>query len=172
MVERELVCGVALTAVNEKRNWFVRLQPVVSAEKFPFDAEQAMFPEPFPPADDMSLFVYGWTEHALKMMDRFGVPFLSELHGPVLLPSADEGAGGFVRVWVSSAYAAGDGNIISKSVIQVVDAWMAGELGEVSADEKGFLEFNYPAFRHDRSAEYNHAVQVRLQAVREAGVGG
>lgn len=91
-----------------------------------------------------------------------GDGFLSELHGPVLLRSwANERVE--VPVWVSPTYTPGDGAVIAESAVQLVDAWMAGEVGPLSSDDLEFLAFNYPSSRKDVSVEYSAVVLQRLR---------
>lgn len=163
MPERVLMRGFEVhEPVDEKYNRFLRLHPVVSVESSLFTVKQTVLP-------DTVLSVYGWTEHALRVMDELGISFPPGLHGPVLLPSADEVSRSTVRVWFSSEYAAGDGNDIWKSVVQIVDAWMTGTYeGELSADDKNFLATHYPPSRSDKPAKYNRAVTLRLQNARSA----
>jgi hypothetical protein len=166
MFEQSLLYGVKVPeAVDEKHAWFVRLKPVFSANRY---SSQLLLPEPVPFDEDSFVSVYGWTEHALAEMDRLGVPLVPELHGPLLLPSAEEGLAGTVQVWVSCKYAAGDGNIIWRSAMKIVDAWMDGEVADLTADDKAFLAMHYPPFRTDKSAEYDEAVKKLLRTSRAA----
>lgn len=106
-------------------------------------------------------FVCGWTEHALRVMDRLGIAILPKLYGPVLLPD-EKDARKRVRVWVAADYEQDGSDYIMESVVQAVDALIVGELPGLTVEERAFLAWHYPAYREGVTAKYNDAVYRRL----------
>lgn len=148
MGKRPLVRAVESTAVAEKRGWFVRLIPLFHVPSNPSSSSKHVWlPEPFERNEKFG-FVYGWTEHALTKMEKFGIGFPSGLVGPVMLPS-ERDLQVKVPVWITADSTPGGELRLVQSLIGVAkDVVRNGESEQLSADDRAFLvQSDRPAVR-------------------------
>jgi hypothetical protein len=140
-----IVHAVEAASVEEKLSWFVRLSPLfnvpgttnVSAVKY------VEVPEPF---ERFSRFapVYGWTEHALRKMEKFGIAFpVALLEQPIMLPC--EWGPETVPVWISSEYDPTYEPEYVRAVVQAgVNVVASGLCEQLTVDDLMFLNRNHP----------------------------
>lgn len=141
--------AVESASVEEKHPWFVRLSPVfyIPDATVVSTIKHVEVPEPF---ERFSRFapVYGWTEHALREMEKFGIAFPVGLLGqPVVLPC--EWGPETVSVWISSEYGPADEPEFMRAVVQAgVNVVADGLYEQLTVDDLMFLARNHPGTRH------------------------
>lgn len=141
----EIVRGFKLSRVHPNNTSWVALK---AAYVLPANSEDRFVAvsEPFESPSYNSVFA--WTEHALRMMDRLGIPFpvSVSLHGPVMMPSAAD-VSEFVPMWYSTGFHWKGGFDISAAVVRIVDELVAGALADdaLSYEDRRFLISHYPS---------------------------
>lgn len=144
-----IVQAVESASVEEKRPWFIQLSPLffLPGDSVASTIKYVEVPEPF---ERFSRFapVYGWTEHALQQMDKFGIVFpVGLLNQPVILPC--EWGPETVPVWVSSEYDPADEPEFLRAVVQAgVNVVADGLCEQLTVDDLMFLTRNHPGARH------------------------
>lgn len=121
-------------------------------------------PEPFWMVTE-GLYVTAWTEALLQRLDRLGITFAAELHGPILMPHEDEGKED-VRVWYSHSPTGWKESFrVAPGITRVVDEFMAGEQLLVNAEDREFLAAYYPYEQEGFPEEYYDTVCEQLGVV-------